>query len=230
LGGGLLAVVTPWAAALINGHHWAFIQGFLGFSHLQRATQAVDGHDQPLLFYLPVLLGLIWPWWPLLLSAVRQLCQRRRHWQQTEERIERLQQLAAVWLLLGLVLFSAIPTKLPGYVLPLLPAAVLLIATAPRHPSWCLRLVSLQLGLLSVALLAGLISMRLGKLGSYGQALLSAPGGGNCLACRRQRPGPARCALRRLEPSVQPGHRPALAGAATDTGAGPGGPPPTRQS
>jgi 4-amino-4-deoxy-L-arabinose transferase-like glycosyltransferase len=177
LGGGLLAVVTPWAAALINGHHWAFIQGFLGFSHLQRATQAVDGHDQPLLFYLPVILGLIWPWWPLLLSAVRQLWQRRRHWQQTEERIERLQQLAAVWLLLGLVLFSAIPTKLPGYVLPLLPAAVLLIATAPRHPSWCLRLVSLQLGLLSVALLAGLISMRLGKLGSYGQALLSAPGG-----------------------------------------------------
>lgn len=175
--GGLLAVVTPWIAALINGRHWAFLQGFLGFSHLQRATQAVDGHDQPLLFYLPVLLGLIWPWWPLLLSALRQLWHRRRHWHQAEARIERLQQLAAVWLLLGMVLFSAIPTKLPGYVLPLLPAAVLLIATDPKHPTWCLRLVSLQLGLLSAALLAGLIGMRLGKLGSYGQALLAAPGG-----------------------------------------------------
>ncbi|MCP9789221.1 glycosyltransferase family 39 protein [Cyanobium sp. Maggiore-St4-Cus] len=175
--GGLLAIVTPWAAALVSGRHWAFLQGFLGFSHLQRATRAVDGHAQPLLFYLPVLLGLIWPWWPLLLSALGQLWQRRRHWRQAAGGNERLQQLAAVWLLLGLALFSAIPTKLPGYVLPLLPAAVLLIATAPRHPTWCLRLVSLQLGLLSAALLAGLISLRLGLLGSYGQALQAAPGG-----------------------------------------------------
>nr|WP_242036120.1 glycosyltransferase family 39 protein [Cyanobium sp. FACHB-13342] len=173
----LLAVVTPWAEALISGHHLAYIQGFLGFSHLQRATRAVDGHAQPLLFYLPVLLGLIWPWWPLLLSALGQLWQRRRHWRQAEGGIERLQQLAAVWLLLGLALFTAIPTKLPGYVLPLLPAAALLIATAPRHPTWCLRLVSLQLGLVSAALMVGLISLRLGQLGSYGQALQAAPGG-----------------------------------------------------
>jgi 4-amino-4-deoxy-L-arabinose transferase-like glycosyltransferase len=180
--GGLLAVVSPWAAALIHGHHWDYLEGFLGFSHLQRATQAVDGHDQPLPFYLPVLMGLLWPWWPMLVPALRQLWQRRRQWRQAVCGMQRLQQLAAVWLLVGMALFSAIPTKLPGYILPLLPAAVLLIATVPRQPSWSLRLVALQLALLSTALLAGLTAGHLGLLGTYGQALLTARGGSIWLA------------------------------------------------
>lgn len=58
---GLLAVISPWMAALIQHRAWDYLQGFLGFSHLQRATRAVDGHDQPLLFYLPVLFGLLCP-------------------------------------------------------------------------------------------------------------------------------------------------------------------------
>lgn len=177
LGGGLLAVVSPWVIALLIGRHWAYVQGFLGFSNLQRATQVVDGHSQPFFFYLPVLLGLLWPWWPMLLSAVRQLWLRRRNWRHAEGGLDGLQQLAAVWLLVGMALFTLIPTKLPGYVLPLLPAAVLLIATAPRHPRWCLRLIALQLGLLSAALLAWLIVIQLVQPGDYGQLLLATPNG-----------------------------------------------------
>lgn len=173
--GGLFVVVSPWMGTLIAGQHWAYLQGFLEFSNLQRATQVVDGHDQPLFFYLPVLIGLLWPWWPMLLSALQQIWLRRHNWLQAEGSLNGLQRLAAVWLLVGLGLFSLIPTKLPGYILPLIPAAVLLIATAPRIPPWCLRLVAVQLGLLSAALLAGLVSIQLGHLGDYGQQLLATP-------------------------------------------------------
>ncbi|KMM16609.1 hypothetical protein, partial [Synechococcus sp. GFB01] len=60
--------------------------------------------------------------------------------------------------------------------LPLLPAAVLLIATAPRRPAWVLRLVALQLMLLSLALPGSLIAARRGALGDVGRDLLASPG------------------------------------------------------
>lgn len=173
---GLFAVVSPWSAALIHGRHWAYLEGFLGFSHLQRATQAVDGHAQPLFFYLPVLMGLVWPWWPMLVPAIQQLWASRRRLRLGAPGAERLQQLAAVWLVVGLALFTAIPTKLPGYILPVLPAAVLLIATTPRQPVWTLRLVSLQLALASMALLLIVVGSHGNWLSAYGQQLQATPG------------------------------------------------------
>lgn len=172
LGAGLTGVISPWLIQLIKGGQWHYLQGFLGFSHLQRATQAVDGHNRPLLFYLPILLALLWPWWPLLLTALHQLWQGRAQWRQPLNRSARLAQLAAIWLLLCLALFTLIPTKLPGYILPVVPAGVLLIATAPRQPPWGIRLVALQLGLLNLLLLAGLIAAGQGVLGAYGNQLL----------------------------------------------------------
>lgn len=172
----MTAVVAPWLGSLVIRDHWDYLQGFLGFSHLARATRSVDGHTQPLFFYLPVLLALLLPWWPLLLAPLRQVWQRRRHWRHPAAPIERLQLLAALWLLLGLALFSLIPTKLPGYVLPLIPAAALLIATARHQPIACLRLVALQLVLLGLALMGAALIAPHGGLGAYGRLLAS--GGG----------------------------------------------------
>ena len=52
---------------------------------------------------------------------------------------ESMQRLATVWLLVGLALFSTIATKLPGYILPVIPAAVVLMALSHPYPRWCLR-------------------------------------------------------------------------------------------
>ncbi|KMM16608.1 hypothetical protein SYNGFB01_09995 [Synechococcus sp. GFB01] len=60
MGTAMLVVISPWLAGLIAGRRWDYLQGFIGFSNLQRATQAVDGHHQHPLFYLPVLLALLW--------------------------------------------------------------------------------------------------------------------------------------------------------------------------
>jgi len=175
LSASLLGVISPWLIALAAGNHWEYLSGFLGFSNLQRATQAVDGHNQHPLFYLPILLALLWPWWPMLLSALHQLWQNRHRWRQPVNQLERLQQFAGLWLLLGLGLFSLIPTKLPGYILPLLPAAAMLITAAPRRPRWCLRLIAMQLVVASLGLMGCLIAAQLGKLGEYGQLIQTSP-------------------------------------------------------
>jgi 4-amino-4-deoxy-L-arabinose transferase-like glycosyltransferase len=69
-------------------------------------------------FYLPVLLGLLFPWTPLLALL------RRSTLKEEPERI-----FAAV-ALFGFVFFSASTNKLPGYMLPLLPAVCALLAHA----------------------------------------------------------------------------------------------------
>jgi 4-amino-4-deoxy-L-arabinose transferase-like glycosyltransferase len=81
-------------------------------------------HVKPFYFYVPVLLGVLFPWTPLLATL--------RPGDVKGDR--RLQCLAAVFLF-GFIFFSASINKLPGYVLPLLPALLALVgvAAAKRH-------------------------------------------------------------------------------------------------
>ena len=123
-----LGVTAPWyaAAALANG--MAFIGGFLGFSNLQRFTSVLYAHPGPPWFYLPWVLILVLPWSLLLpLAIARTGFWRWRRWRQTPA-AEALPQLLLVWLVVIVAFFSAAATKLPGYVLPALPAAALLVA------------------------------------------------------------------------------------------------------
>jgi 4-amino-4-deoxy-L-arabinose transferase-like glycosyltransferase len=125
-----LGVCLPWyvAAAQVNGD--AFLGGFLAFSNLQRFTQVIYDHPGPPWFYLPWLVILLFPWSLFLPGALARL----RFW-----RWERWSALAEwsspggsvgffllLWLLVPLVFFSIAATKLPGYILPILPAGAIL--------------------------------------------------------------------------------------------------------
>ena len=76
-------------------------------------------HGQPVWFYLPILVAGLLPWTPLLGLMARRKVYRDRH---------RL--FFAAWVLFVFVLFSIFVNKLPGYILPLLPAAAALMALA----------------------------------------------------------------------------------------------------
>jgi 4-amino-4-deoxy-L-arabinose transferase-like glycosyltransferase len=111
-----LAVAVPWhiLCYLRNGRSFVdtlFIQHQFG----RFASDALK-HVEPWWFYLPIVAGLLLPWTPLLLVAVEKkgLGDARRRF-------------LAVWVLFGLLFFSAATNKLPGYVLPLLPAAAALM-------------------------------------------------------------------------------------------------------
>ncbi|MGA2713590.1 MAG: hypothetical protein ABSG41_10840 [Bryobacteraceae bacterium] len=83
-----------------------------------RFGSAALQHGQPFWFYLPVLLLLLYPWFPLLLFRGARVSPPAPD--------PRVRMLAAV-VIFGFVFFSAMLNKLPGYLLPLLPGAFALM-------------------------------------------------------------------------------------------------------
>ena len=112
-------VAAPWyiLCELRNGP--VFWNEFFWKHHVDRFLHPTLDHPQPWWFYLPVLLAGLFPWTPLA-----GLLFRPKTYQ--DERIRFL----VLWLLFGLVFFSAAQNKLPGYVLPLLPVLAIVLAVA----------------------------------------------------------------------------------------------------
>jgi 4-amino-4-deoxy-L-arabinose transferase-like glycosyltransferase len=124
-----LGVVLPWYSAATAANGGAFLNGFLGFSNLKRFTSVLYAHPGPPWFYLPWLLLLLLPWTFFLPAA---LVGRGRWWSPRRgdgagQGTDELQLFLVLWLGLVVAFFSAAATKLPGYILPALPAASLLV-------------------------------------------------------------------------------------------------------
>jgi 4-amino-4-deoxy-L-arabinose transferase-like glycosyltransferase len=125
-----LGVCLPWyvAAAQVNGK--AFLGGFLAFSNLQRFTQVIYDHPGPPWFYLPWVVILLFPWSLFLPGALARL----RFWRWDGWRApadwnspgHSVGLFLLLWLVVPLAFFSMAATKLPGYILPILPAGALL--------------------------------------------------------------------------------------------------------
>ncbi len=113
-----LAVALPWYAACYARNGMPFLRELFVKQQFHRLTSGAD-HVQRAWYYLPVLLGLLLPWTPLLLLLVRRTLYRDSR---------RAFLLALV--LWGIVFFSISPNKLAGYVLPLLPSAAALMGVA----------------------------------------------------------------------------------------------------
>lgn len=130
-----LGVTLPWYAAAAAANGMEFIGGFLGFSNLQRFTTVLYDHPGPPWFYLPWLLILLVPWSLFLPGAIAALrFPRLFPWSlRARDDGESFRQgdlplFLLLWLVLMVAFFSAAATKLPGYILPSLPAASLLVA------------------------------------------------------------------------------------------------------
>jgi 4-amino-4-deoxy-L-arabinose transferase-like glycosyltransferase len=116
-------IALPWYALCYFQNGSTFLAEFFWKHHFERFASGALMHTQPWWFYLPVLAGLLLPWTPLIPLAARRGLYR------DPRRIFLL-----VWLLFGIVFFSASANKLPGYVLPLIPAAAVLLALALEEP------------------------------------------------------------------------------------------------
>ncbi len=163
-----LGVTVPWYAAAAKANGMAFIGGFLGFSNLQRFTSVLYSHPGPPWFYLPWVLILVLPWSLLLpLAIARTRFWRWSSWRQAPSQVpssEALPQFLLVWLVVMVGFFSAAATKLPGYVLPAMPAAALLVAqlfgpAGLARPGWPLRTsVAVNALVLSLAAVAAALA------------------------------------------------------------------------
>lgn len=110
-----LLVAAPWYVVVIWLKGQEFIDVFIINQNLQRFTSGIHGHQEPLYFFIPVLLLMMFPWTFLLIPA---LCRR----------FSRSEQLILVWALAPFVFFSLSGSKLPAYILPMVPPIALLCA------------------------------------------------------------------------------------------------------
>ena len=142
--GAFLIVALPWYLLCYQRNGAAFLRTFFWQQHFERFTTASLAHGQSFWFYVPVLLAALIPWTPLAaLLAQRTLYRDPRR------------QFLLIWLLFGLVFFSLSRNKLPGYLLPLAPAAAALMGAGlaqARRARWALPAAALCLISIPVAL------------------------------------------------------------------------------
>ena len=150
----LLLVALPWYVAMFWLHGWDYAARARGET-LGRVLRPVTGPGGTALFYLPVLLVGFFPWSAFLPDAVRAGLRQARA-RARQSRREAMPVFAAAWLVSGLVLFSLAQTRLPHYVLPLFPAAALLVAASwPARPSRLTRGLLAGTGIALAGALAG---------------------------------------------------------------------------
>jgi 4-amino-4-deoxy-L-arabinose transferase-like glycosyltransferase len=124
----ILGLSVPWYALVIWRNGWNYINAFFGYHNLERFTEVVNGHSAPWYFYfLVVLLGFAPYSVYLPISIVRLKFWQRSHWRSLE-RFQQFGLFAWFWFASIFVFFSIAVTKLPSYVLPLMPAAAILVA------------------------------------------------------------------------------------------------------
>jgi 4-amino-4-deoxy-L-arabinose transferase-like glycosyltransferase len=116
------AVALPWFVLCTIANGWEFIQVFIINQNFERFTSTVHGHQRPFYFYIPVLVLLTFPWTFLLISAFRRRFGRNDH-------------ILLWWAIVPFVFFSLSQSKLPGYILPIVPSLALLVARELVQPA-----------------------------------------------------------------------------------------------
>ncbi len=157
-----LLTAAPWYVLCAMRHGSEFLAEFFWRHHLERFAGGDIHHPRPFWFYLPILPAAIFPWTPWLLPLLRPNFYRHPR-----------RRFLGLWVLFGLLVFSASVNKLPGYLLPLLPALALLAALAMVEVRDARLLLAATLTLL---LLVPLISQTLPRALAVG--LSRAPIGG----------------------------------------------------
>jgi 4-amino-4-deoxy-L-arabinose transferase-like glycosyltransferase len=126
-----LAVMLPWYIA-VQMRNPEFFRVFILEHNLARFSQDVYHHVQPFWFYLPVFSLAMMPWTLVLIFAIVE--RARLIWSEGKEKEafsspeDSWQLFLLIWMLVPVLFFSAAQSKLPGYILPAVPAGALLVA------------------------------------------------------------------------------------------------------
>ncbi|MDQ4122413.1 MAG: glycosyltransferase family 39 protein [Acidobacteriota bacterium] len=130
----LLSVLTAsvWYAPMYLRHGWSFIDEFFIQHHFARYTTNKFAHPEPFWFFWAILPILVLPWTPFLFAAIwkffNELRTTKNEQRTTEIQQHSLKVFALVWMIVPLVFFSFSGSKLPGYILPALPATAIFAA------------------------------------------------------------------------------------------------------
>lgn len=122
-----LAIAVPWYVLIIQAHGQDYVENFFGYHNVERFTRAVNNHSAPWYFYIPVVLVGFAPWSLHLPAAIAHLrIWQPRQWRQ-QPRSSQLGIFAFLWVAVVFGFFTLAMTKLPSYMLPLIPPAAILV-------------------------------------------------------------------------------------------------------
>jgi len=126
-------VMLPWYIE-VQTQHPEFFRVFILEHNLARFGTNLYRHEQPFWFFIPVLLMSLIPWVVFVIAGGWETL--RAWW--TERRVlfdsgDALSVFLVLWLAVPVVFFSLSQSKLPGYILPAIPAGPLLVAEYLRR-------------------------------------------------------------------------------------------------
>ncbi|HZS99148.1 MAG TPA: glycosyltransferase family 39 protein [Terriglobales bacterium] len=140
-----LAVAAPWYIA-VQLRNPEFFRVFILEHNLARFGSDLYHHTQPFWFYLPVVALALVPWVAFVTAGMAEVV--RAWWAERRALLETgdaLNVFLILWLVIPVVFFSLSRSKLPGYILPAVPAGPLLVAEyvrrhidEDRRPLWLL--------------------------------------------------------------------------------------------
>jgi 4-amino-4-deoxy-L-arabinose transferase-like glycosyltransferase len=117
----VLLIVLPWFVAIYFASDGLFFSKAIGEDLLPKLVSGHESHGAPPGYYLLLATLLFWPGSLVTLTRLKTLLLRMATGRNT---------FLLAWLLPAWLLFELIPTKLPHYILPLLPALAVLTADA----------------------------------------------------------------------------------------------------
>jgi 4-amino-4-deoxy-L-arabinose transferase-like glycosyltransferase len=175
------AAAALWYAPVSLRHGWHFFDAFILQHHFARYLSNKYAHPQPFWFYVPITLMLALPWTVFLARGLWGA--RGVNWHADDAETKMLA-LAAAWVLVPVGFFSLSGSKLPGYVLPGLPGALLLAGWCVlkylrgEGELWTMRMT----GLLSLLLFAAGVGYAATQFGWVGGRAGPAPVPAGCVA------------------------------------------------
>jgi 4-amino-4-deoxy-L-arabinose transferase-like glycosyltransferase len=115
----MIVLVLPWFVAIVLRSGGSFFEQAIGHDMLAKVTSGQEAHGAPPGYYLLLFWVTFWPGSILAGLAAPAVWRARR---------EPGAQFLLAWLIPSWIVFEAVMTKLPHYVLPLYPAIAILIA------------------------------------------------------------------------------------------------------
>ena len=141
------ATALPWYVVCASRNP-DFLRVFIWQHNFERYVTPVFQHPQPFWFFGVILLLAVLPWLPLLITSVIDAATRLH----SIKRVSSPALFFACWAVFPLLFFSFSQSKLPGYILPAVPAVVLMLGTSlaryAREKSDALPLVIASIGLI----------------------------------------------------------------------------------
>jgi 4-amino-4-deoxy-L-arabinose transferase-like glycosyltransferase len=117
------AISLPWFWLAFRQNGYSFISTFFLNHNVARYVTGIHHHSQPVYFFIPVFIALMFPWSGWLVLLIKSPMKEFRRWREWDPIMIFLH----CWAIFPIIFFSFSESKLAGYILPSFPPIALIM-------------------------------------------------------------------------------------------------------